>query len=222
MNARAHGFTLIEMLVAVAILGMVVAIGSFGYAVFARHWSTRAGHFAQAEGELRRLDLVMRAVEDTLPYIVRNDAGRPGFYFLGRDEGVTLVSARPVFTADGDAVIRLFREPAGAGRWNLVYEEAPLAGVSLRRAQQTLPFSHRMIVLRDLPRIEFAFYGWASLASYAQALASNQAPSWYAAYDGLATGLHPERLALRFGSNEVVVFMPARAQTAVLRYAEQT
>ena len=71
---------------------------------------------------------------------LRDADDRPGFYFLGREEGLTLVTSSPVFSPEQIAVIRVFREPASDGRWNLVYEEAPLTGVLLRRSDQTLPF----------------------------------------------------------------------------------
>jgi len=220
-HAGVRAFTLIEMLVAVAILGSVIAIGSYGYALYARHWTARRDHFEVAASEYRRLDLVLRAVRATLPWMVRDASGRPGFYFLGRDEGMTLVTASPVFAGEGTAVIRLFREPAGEGRWNLVYEEAPLAGVALRQAGQLLPFSHRMVVLTGLPRIEFSYYGWASIDAHDRAVESGAQAQWYDAYDGLATQLHPDRIALRFGAQEALLFMPARAYTALQRYAEQ-
>jgi prepilin-type N-terminal cleavage/methylation domain-containing protein len=223
MTSRSHGFTLIEMLVAVAILGLVVGIGSYGYSLFTRNWSSGTRQFEQAAAQFQRLDLAVRAVSNTLPYVVRDNAGQLGFYFLGRDEGLTLVSASPVFAIGDIAVIRLFREPGTPGRWNLVYEEAPLAGVHLRAATQTLPFSHRMVVLRDLARIEFAYHGWESIEARAFAAENGGAASgarWYPAYDGLLRHLHPDEIAFKFDSMEAVMLVPARGDTSMQRYAE--
>lgn len=227
MNRAAHthaarGFTLVEMLVAVAILGMVIGIASYGYSLFTRQWSGRLGHFEVAQAQFQRLDVVIAALEDTLPWVVRDAEGVPGFYFLGRDEGLTLVTSNPVFSSGGMAVIRLFREPAGAGRWQIVYEEAPLGDLALRHAEQTLPFAHRMVVLRDLPRAEFGYFGWESQQQRAEATDQPELgfkPHWFEDYDGLKRRLHPQRIALRFGEQEAVIFVPDRAATAERRFS---
>jgi prepilin-type N-terminal cleavage/methylation domain-containing protein len=224
-RARLNGFTLVEILIAVTILAMVIGIATYGYSLFSRDWSSRLGRFSSAQGELQRLDLVIRSLEDTLPFVVRDPAGEPGFYFLGRDEGLTLVTASPVFGESKLAVIRLFREPAGDGRWNLVYEEAPLRGAeALRVSTQQLPFQDRMIVLRDLRRLEFAYFGWES--PDARVLAADQPESglaarWWSAYDGLVRRQHPQRIALRLDGGEAVVFVSERADIAFRRFADQ-
>lgn len=216
------GFTLVEVLVAVSILGMVIGIATYGYSLFTRQWSGRLGQFDTALARYQRLDLVVAALEDTLPYVVRDERGAPGFYFLGREEGLTLVTTRPVHTPGDLAVIRLFREPAGDGRWNLVYEEAPLGAEQLRRADQQLPFRHRMIVLRGLDRIEFGYYGWRSPDARLRAADEPElalAPAWTTEFDGFERRQHPQRIALRFGAQEAVVFVPERADTAFQRYS---
>ena len=37
-KVRTSGFTLVELLIALAIFGMVVGIASYGYSLFTRHW----------------------------------------------------------------------------------------------------------------------------------------------------------------------------------------
>jgi prepilin-type N-terminal cleavage/methylation domain-containing protein len=222
-HAKVRGFTLIEMLIALAIFGMVVGIASYGYSLFSRHWEGRLGRFQQSQDQLQRLDLVVAALENTLPYVVRDASGAPGFYFLGREEGLTLVTMNPVFAAGGIAVIRVFREPAGNGKWNLLYEEAPLAGQKLRLASQVLPFSHRMIVLRDVPDLGFRYFGWRSLerrVAVADAPELGYEPEWAPEFDGLVLNMHPQRIALRIGDSEAVVFVPERADVTFRRYVD--
>jgi prepilin-type N-terminal cleavage/methylation domain-containing protein len=220
-HAQVKGFTLIELLIALAIFGMVVGIATYGYSLFSQHWDGRVGRFQEAQHGYQRLDLVVAALENTLPYVVRDDKGEGGFYFLGRDEGLTLVTSSPVFGAGAPAVIRVFRERNASGRWNLLYEEASLAGVQLRLASQTLPFAHRMVVLRDVPDLEFAYFGWETLEQ--KHLAANEpelgyAPKWMTETDGLTTRVHPQRIALRLGGTEAVVFVPERADATFRRY----
>jgi prepilin-type N-terminal cleavage/methylation domain-containing protein len=221
-RGKVAGFTLVELLVAVTILGLVIGVATYGYGLFARQWSGRLGGFDDAQGEYRRVALVVRALEDTLPFVVRDDAGVPGFYFLGREEGLTLVTGSPVFTPGEQAVIRVFREPVADGRWRIVYEEAPLRGVDLRLAGQTLPFSHRLVVADGVARVAFAYYGWASADARARAGEDDvqATPSWSTEFDGLVRRQHPERIALRLGAGEAIVFVPDRADLALRRFGD--
>ena len=98
-HAKVRGFTLIELLIALTIFGMVIGIATYGYSLFSRHWEGRLGQFQRAQDQYQRLDLVVAALENTLPYVVRGPDGAPGFYFLGREEGLTLVTMSPVFSA---------------------------------------------------------------------------------------------------------------------------
>ncbi len=94
-HAKVRGFTLIELLIALAIFGMVMGVATYGYSLFTRHWEGRLGRFQQAQDQFQRLDLVIASLENTLPYIVRDAGGIGGFYFLGREEGLTLVDDEP-------------------------------------------------------------------------------------------------------------------------------
>jgi len=219
-HAPVRGFTLVELLVALAIFGMVIGIATYGYSLFTRDWDGRFGRFENARAQYQRLDLVVSALENTLPYVVRDDAGRPGFYFLGREEGLTLVTMNPVFSVESLAVIRVFREPSGPGKWNLLYEEAPLTGVQLRQGSQILPFQHRMIVLRDVADLEFGYYGWRSLEMRSEAADAPELdykPEWLPEYDGLALRMHPERIAIRLAGGDAVIFVPERGAVVFRR-----
>jgi prepilin-type N-terminal cleavage/methylation domain-containing protein len=219
--ARVRGFTLIELLIALAIFGLVMGIATYGYSLFSRHWEGRLGRFEQAQDQYQRLDLVVAALENTLPYVVRDDQGRAGFYFLGREEGLTLVTMSPVFNPGQLAVIRVFREPAADGAWNLLYEEAPLGKTPLRLASQVLPFQHRMLVLSDVPELGFGYFGWRSLQERADAPEMPELhykPDWSQEYDGLVLRMHPQRIALRVGGTQAIVFVPERADVSFGRF----
>jgi prepilin-type N-terminal cleavage/methylation domain-containing protein len=223
-RALVRGFTLIELLVALAIFGLVAGIASYGYSLFTRHWEGRLGRFERAQDQYQRLDLVITALENTLPYVVRDARGDGGFYFLGRDEGLTLVTLSPVFNPGEMAVVRVFREATADGRWNLLYEEAPLAGVHLRVASQTLPFQHRLVVLRDLPDLGFRYFGWKSLDERLEAANVPELglqPQWMTGLDGFVARVHPQRISIDIGGQQAVVFVPERADVTFRRFIGQ-
>ncbi len=222
-SARTHlkGFTLIELLVAVVILSLVIGLGTLGFSLFTQHWARSRADFDQRLTDYQRLALVHRAIEDAIPWAVRSGSGRVGFYFLGREEGLTLVTASPVFNPGQVAVIRVFRESGGKDESRLVYEEAPLNGVRLREADQTLPFQHRLVVLQSLKGpTAFRYFGWASLDERVRESGPGEMPpmpKWFEEYDGLVRGQHPQRIGIAIDGNEATYFIADRVDAAINR-----
>ena len=205
------GFTLVELLIAMAIATLVIGLATFSFNLFSRDWQKRASGFEESAARLQRFDLLSNAVESAVPWTIRNKAGRYGYYFLGRPEGLTLVTADSIFGGGAPAVIRIFRENEPGGTARLVYEEASLAGLTLVDADQTLPFKHRMIVLSGVKNLEFRYFGWRSSADRMGGDVGGSAiPKWWEEFDGLQRGEHPMRVQIGFEGASAVYFMPDR------------
>jgi len=220
-RAPVRGFTLIELLIAVVILSMVVGLGTLAFSLFTQQWARSRTQFDDRLADFQRMELVHRALEDAIPWAVRGEAGKIGFYFLGREEGLTLVTSSPIFNPGRVAVIRFFRESAGPNQTRLVYEEAPLIGVRLREASQTLPFAHRLIVLRSLEGpVSFKYFGWGSLDERVREPGPGEIPpmpQWFNEYDGLVRSQHPQRISVNFEGSEAIYFVADRVDAAVNR-----
>ena len=94
-------------------------------------------------------------------------------------------------------------------------------GVLLREANQTLPFAHRMVVLRLPSRPTFRYFGWQSLEARlaaADGLDPRQKAEWSSDFDGLSRRQHPQRIALALGGEEAVFFIPERADVSFRRF----
>jgi prepilin-type N-terminal cleavage/methylation domain-containing protein len=219
---KLSGFSLLEMLVAVVVLSMVIGISTYAYSMFIRQWDGHLGRFDEAQARYQRLEWLATALQDTLPYVVRDDKGELGFYFLGRDEGLTSVTMSPIFGVGEPALIRVFREVEDSGKWRLVYEEAPFAGDLLAQSDQRMEFRHRLVIARGLPRPEFRYFGWADLQSRVMAeesLISGRA--WFDEYDGLLRQFHPEQIELSLGGDAAVFEVPVRADALAASHAGQ-
>jgi prepilin-type N-terminal cleavage/methylation domain-containing protein len=222
-RSRVAGFTLLELLISITILGLVIGIASFSFSLFTRHWEGPRSGFERASGQAQRLDLLQRALTAALPWVVRDNDGRLGFYFLGREEGLTLVTASPIYTVGAPAVIRVFREPEDGGGYRLVYEEASLAETLLRDGSQTLPFRYRLIVLEGVRDLSFRYFGWESLQSRLQADEGEvvQSPRWWPDYDGLTRVEQPQRVGMRLGGFEAIFAMSDRSSALINRATPQ-
>ena len=220
-HRRQRGFSLLEMLVAIVVLSIVIGISTLAYSMMVRKWDGHLGQFDEAQAQYQRLEWLATALEDTLPYVVRDDQDQLGFYFLGRDEGLTLVTMSPIFAVGEPALVRVFRELDEDGSWQLIYEEAPFAGTLLARANQRLKFRHRLVIARNLPRPVFRYFGWANIGSRLtidDTLGGQQ--SWFEEYDGLVRRFHPERIELQMGREIAVFDIPARAETLIAAFVE--
>lgn len=216
-----RGFSLLEMLVAIVVLSIVIGISTFAYSMFIREWDGHLGRFDEAQAQYQRLEWLATALEDTLPYVVRDDQDQLGFYFLGRDEGLTLVTMSPIFGVGEPALIRVFRERDEDDAWQLVYEEAPFAGTLLARANQRLEFRHRLVIARDLPRPTFRYFGWADAGSrLTMDDALSERRSWFDEYDGLVRRFHPEKIELQMGREIAVFDIPVRADSLIAAFME--
>jgi hypothetical protein len=106
----------------------------------------------------------------------------------------------------------------------LVYEEASIASITLANANQTLPFTHRLVIVRNLSKLNFRFYGWISSESRAAAMSMDSAlvPSWHATFDGLIGASHPEKLAIEMGANSWIIDVPATADMISARMGDDS
>lgn len=210
---RLSGFTLVELLISMTVMSMVIALGTYAFSLFTKDWDGRSWSADRSVADFQRLDLVIAAVKGAFPWAVRDQKGAIGFYFLGRDEGVTFVTESPVFSDDGPALVRIFRESVDRQQWQLVYEEAPLATESLRSADQVVPFKHRLLVFSAAQEIRFEFLGWDEqnrrLADDLQG--SVIPPQWWDEFDGLKRFHHPVKLRMVVDGHATSFAMPDRS-----------
>jgi prepilin-type N-terminal cleavage/methylation domain-containing protein len=228
MAARARvvhrGITLIELLIAMSILALIMALASYGFSLFAGYWERSRGSFEQSSARLQRLSLVIHSVEASVPWLVKDAQNDIGFYFLGREEGFTFVTTEPVFSSQGMAVVRLFRERESMGRFRLVYEEAPLMGINLERADQVLPFAHRLVVLSNLRSLSFRYFGYTSAANRGLGMDDERAieasAQWLTKFDGLEAGLNPMKVGISLDGAEFRFELPATGDVSAARASD--
>lgn len=192
------GFTLVELLITMAIMALIMAIAGFNYNQYSQFWHKRLGNFDQQQAQMRGKLQLRDALNAMAPYIVKNSNGDWVYYFLGREEGLTFISYAPIFAQEGGtSVVRVFREPQQDGNFRLIYEEAPLSPVSLMRVDQVLNFKYRLVIADDLPEINFSYYGWPNVESkYIKENSSIVSATWSNSYDGAETKLQPDKVKI--------------------------
>lgn len=209
-RTKGLGFTLIELMISLAILTMIMLIGVTSYRILAENWSRQRGEFDQRLAQFKAFDLSYASVKNTRPYYVTTssmdtteEAGTagPAFYFLGDEQGFTGVTSNSVVSPGSLAIYRILREPQGNGQFRLVYEEAALTE-PLLSLDQTLPFSYRQTLFYDIEEIGFNYRGWDSLAQMMESSETDQGARWFKKFDGEEKQHHP--VAIKIKLDEVV------------------
>jgi general secretion pathway protein J len=139
----ARGFTLVEVLIALAIVGALIAVAFGGLRVAVAAW-TQGEDRAEAHQHLRGVALILaRALEGTYPYQgTRGTAPDPVVLFRGEEDHVEFVTDAPpvpftVPIAFAAVIIGLEDKDAPA----LVVRQRPLPNHE--------PFTQAQVVLRD-------------------------------------------------------------------------
>lgn len=153
---RARGFTMLELLIALAILATLLVVAFGGLRVAIAAW-TRGEERVDAHQHLRGLTLVLaRALGATYPYRAPvGPAPTPVFLFNGKEDRIEFVTQAPplpaavpiAFTA---VVVGIETDDAGPA---LVVRQRPLPNRD--------PFTEAAVSLRDplVEQIQFAYMG---------------------------------------------------------------
>lgn len=216
-----RGFTLIELLIAMSIMLAMLVLSGTAYQLYSNAWQRDLSNIHQSYQHFRYTELLLDAMQGLIPLAVTNQ-GSDAYYFLGREEGFTAVTYSPMFNVGFPAVVRVFRERNEKGLYRLIYEEASLQHTVLRDAGQTLPFSHRQVVMDDLPVLEFSYFGWQDSQTRAVAygdidVSVSQAPNWHAEYDSIVRKLHPEKIRLELDNFSLQFSLPDRSRLSISR-----
>lgn len=192
------GFTLVELLIAMAIMLTMLVLSGTAYQLYTETWKRDLSRIDSTFEQFRYSELLLDAMQAILPLAV-TDSGMRAYYFLGREEGFTAVTYAPIYHTGYPAVIRVFREQNETGSYRLVYEEASLQHTVLKDAAQILPFSYRQVVADNLTALTFNYYGWDDINSRtnsAEAFSGDfgKLPQWHVKFDAFKRRIHPEKI----------------------------
>lgn len=143
---RQHGFTLVELLAAFAVLAAVMTIGLGAYKTLADLWDRRDRAHVEWEQRQRLLSLLHESVNGAVDYYVKPASYNRQMlvYFDGRTEQMRWVTRRPIFEGDWPALAELAFDQGA-----LVYREWPLLGWYLASFEAEPVVAPRQLVIWD-------------------------------------------------------------------------
>jgi general secretion pathway protein J len=179
-HARARGFTLLELLVAITLLAMLMAALFGALRLGTRVWETGEARL-DASARIQVVQgLLRRQLAGTVPLIeTSRDPRRAGaLLFVGASDALRFVSLLPEHLGAGASLMELaLRPPAqDSGPADLVLRTRPLdLGGSELGAGSDEPESEERVLIEGVERLEVAYFGIGR---------SGAAPIWWQEWQG--------------------------------------
>lgn len=164
VNKKQQGFSLIELMIATALLSMVMFSGYFAYSLYTDKWQKRTELFWQLNKNSLGLEAMSRVLEAASVYIVKNQEQKYAVLFNGSQQSLTLVSNSPIFSS-GSALVSFSLQADKQGKSQLVYKELPLKNQPLMQAPNQIEWQTSKVLIDDIQQLTFQYYGWETLSS---------------------------------------------------------
>jgi prepilin-type N-terminal cleavage/methylation domain-containing protein len=218
------GFTLIELMIAITILGLLLFTGSFVYSTISNRWDQELGEFNQHFDEARSLILLQTLLSGVMPYVVRtgeqNDS-LPTMFFVGDQDSLLAVSRGGLINSDYPEIFRLTALPNQNDKFDLIYQSVSTQTTLLLNTLQEIEFLQRIVLMHDLDDIQFRYFGWPSFQSKNLSTEENAAAqSWYARYSGVDKQLNPEKIEVQLTQGDKVIRFSVRLDESSQRFLE--
>ena len=161
---KENGFTLIEVLISTAIIGLVVYLAFLAQSFFVNIWYSNKLATNIAMEEYRSHSLLRSAIESITEYFITDpELERIGAHypFFNADKSsVEFVTLSSVFFKGSAAAGRLFlKKDSEEKTAALTYEEAPLNATYIRYQGDKIAYSRSMVIADGLSRVAFRYYG---------------------------------------------------------------
>jgi len=158
---KSRGFTLIELMLASALLMTIMFSGYYAYSLYTQKWQKRVDTYWQSINQGVGVDALTKLLQSTSKYIVENEDGKLGVYFEASNEVMRFISNSPIMSS-GSALVEL-EIVENNGYKKLIYREMNLQGSPLyflSEVENNSSWHHQIVLLDKLTEVSWLFYGW--------------------------------------------------------------
>lgn len=195
------GFTLIEVLIATALLAALLALAGTSFSTFTGLWNRKSLADHRFFERYRDYTLVRSALESTWDYYITSRIRAPSqrwyIYFQGKPKTLTFVTLSSVFHPGRSAVARLRLEKKNhTSTSRLIYEETGLKRKGFRYAARDEDFTERMVLAEGVEKIGLRYYGVNRITFIPGTSLPVEQWEWQPTFDGQRLNRLPRRIEL--------------------------
>jgi general secretion pathway protein J len=196
LRAAEHGFTLLELLAAITLLGLLMAALFGGLRLGARVWETADARLDASVRIQIVQDFLRQRLAETLPLEpVRPELAEAGVFeplFLGKAEAVRFAGLLPENLGAGMYLIELALAESGhaEGRGNLVLRWRPFEP-SNQTVEQAEP--EERVLIENIEALELSYFGTND---------PKQPPDWWQSWESQGELPRLIRLRVRFAEDD--------------------
>ena len=207
-SVKPQGFTLIELMISISILSLLLFTGSYSYSLMSERWSKELGQFSQSAKTTKNLENLQRLLEGVHSFVLKDRQKKPSFFFIGGEDSLLASSRSGLFSGDFPELFRLTAIKKENSLVDLIYQSASSQNVLLIDTEQSIDFTNKIILFKDLDAVSFQYFGWSSLRQKLDASENNLKPQWFSHYSGIDNQLMPQLLAvtLTFQGNSLTFY----------------
>lgn len=203
LPGSSRGFTLLELLAAIAMTAMVLSLASMSLGLFQGYSSDSGEPFEVEVSELIKLNRLADMIESASDYYVTDFKDAPVLLFTGESESMQFVSQTD-WVADRYSSYNLLvveDSSLGGSLKRVALYTVPLTDVLLLNLQQLpeIDAMRREVILDGLNEVRFEYLGLSSLRELLVQGGSKNPwldLNWLNRYEGAKTGFLPHKVAL--------------------------
>jgi general secretion pathway protein J len=150
------GFTLVELLVALALFSLLVIVLSDNVRFGLHAWQRGSAHAEQFENSMMSQDLLRQTIGNLYPMLIA-DGGPPRIDFDGTRDAVSFLGSAPIVANGGGRFRFRFSVERRQDRTDLVMSSSPELG-----GPRDSPMATKRLLLSDIDRAEFSYFGEAA------------------------------------------------------------
>ena len=156
---RVKGFTLIELLISMALLTLIVSVGSSAFGLFGQKWGGQLGNFDLKMRRAQNMILVQDILDSLIPYVVFDRKGKPVVFFEGNRNGFVTVSSQSLINHGSLSVVRFSVKQNSDLTFDVLFEESPMRNAPLVVIDQDLEFSEPILLFKSVQNPRFEYFG---------------------------------------------------------------
>lgn len=185
------GYTLVELLIAMAVVSSLMLVGSFSYQFFANRWNKELGSFSKVESLSSGLIALQSIFKGISPFVIYNTSTSPRtptILFEGNNDALLGYTKRGLMYEE--EIFRILIEPEGEG-FQLVYQYNNFNKMRLLETTDTIEFEKSVVLLSNIKHVTFQYYGWNSITEKVESGSTGTTPNLMEKYSSSTTQLLP-------------------------------